>query len=146
MPKQVFALVFAAFAYFMLLSHGVIPHHHHGSMVCIEIFHSNQDSHSHDNDLCITPHHSEPNEESSEQCLLNHMVMMYPSGTRQTIEEAGQPIKNKIPFVLRLALLSNYCKPQLVKINLPFRQHPTYPTYFNDYVRSSLGLRAPPAA
>jgi hypothetical protein len=145
MPKRLSAILFASLASLMLLVHGIIPHHHHGDVVCFEVMHCHGCDKAEHND-CQRHHDHEPAENNGECCLLNQMVMFHPDGLRHDIEAAGQPAENDIPAAFKISLLSDNLVLGLPGLNLPFRQHPPGPTYLSDFVCHGLGLRAPPSA
>ena len=143
MPKRLFAILFASLASLMLLAHGIIPHHHHGEVICFEVLHCHGCDKPEHSD-CPRNHHDPVSEKEDGCCLLNQLVIFHTEGSRHNFETAGKPVENEIPDALKISVLSYSFSLVFCGINLPFRQHPPDPTYLTEYLCQTIGMRAPP--
>ena len=136
--------MFALLANVMLLAHSVIPHHHHGDVVCFEVGHCTVCETAHVDD-CDANHSSDSPVVTDENCCaLDHMVMFHPDGLRHDLEDAGHPAEMDFQQDFFAALIQGYFDFSQFAGNLPFRQHPPAPAYHHACLGQGPGLRAPP--
>jgi hypothetical protein len=145
MPKRLSSILFASLASFMLLAHGIIPHHHHGDVVCFEVMHCHGCDKA-DHDACPKDHGIDhPVSNDGKCCILDHLVMFHPESFRHDLETASLPAEKDFPVFLQHGLLSQNPSRLFSLQNLPFRQHPPQNPYYLLCTGLNHGLRAPPS-
>lgn len=140
--KQRLAILILSVSSLLLLGHGAIPHHHHGSAVCFIYSHCIPQNTNHEPGS--TGHsHDGTTPESKDNCILNQVFITPTSQVRPAISQhsaSGDFTSTIDSFFAVLA----------VDLHLPLSQSPEgggqHP-FRNDFPRrdiSCISLRAPP--
>jgi hypothetical protein len=141
MIKRLTAILFIMLAGFLLVSHAVVPHHHHDKQICL------QRSHCIHDDLTVEHgtrpvSHSHDGENNHDDCALKDPVVLFSNESKpdfKVIKATDPPgpdrfhdklLSNSTEF--RTPVLSSYVY-ELVTDSL-----------FHSLVSASHGLRAPP--
>ncbi len=148
MIKRIAAISFLVLANIVLLAVAVMPHHHHGEMMCFV------SSHCHHNDGCGSDqsccHHdsqqsSKEHEHSGDANCCNVGEWLLPNIEPEHKHQHHCLCTTcDISNDLFIAILPDFPKPTIQLVNLPFRQAPTDDTILQIFVSRIHGLRAPP--
>ena len=145
--KKAIALSFLFLANAIMLTHAIIPHHHHnGVFFTLATAHHNHDCDSHnDHQNCDDTQSDRKCEypfcdDNAEKCSLTTIYVKV-SDNRQSFQLHDFDI-DLLPCIL--TLLTDYNAPLIDDVGLPFRQNPYLQSYHTEYISQSLGWRAPP--
>lgn len=139
MIKKAFSALLIILANFVLFAHAVIPHHYHGTEVCLantrcEVDHSSTE---------VAHHQHHEHEGSGSECAFSHLIVIVDGQTKQDIKES---VLDLVPLQFSAQLIEN-----LEDLDLHLYAYDLYadiiPFYDKDYLfyaNKSLGLRAPP--
>ena len=141
---KVIQLSFLLLANIILLAHAIVPHHHHedeGLCFFETRCPMDEEACSGENHDTQTAHHEHNQFPSSDQCCL--------------IDNAYAPAINEIKTSCsqhekcdcRYTLISNilYTCDTCDEPIIHFRQNPSVPHFYSEFIAQSIGLRAPPA-
>ena len=142
MFRRATAISLLFLANIVLLAVAVVPHHHHGDMICFTASHCC--GHEHDADGChdeqqtshAHEHHGDAGCCNVEEWLLPNIEPEHKHQYHCSCSTCNNDL-----FV---AILPDLSEPTIQPVSLPFRQAPTTETYVCIYVSQTLGLRAPP--
>ena len=133
-----------SFASIVLLSHAVVPHHHHDSMACFVLPYEG----GHEHDACV--HHDTDHQEkhdtdqNNDCCILNDILAVIPDNYKQEdLNFDFSLILNNTNCFLSMIIVPDLEKEQLIFYK-DFRQRPILVNSYEVYAAHSLGLRAPP--
>ena len=136
------SIAFLLLANFIILAHAVIPHHHHESLVCINFNHCQDDSDEHQHN---TPEHSHDDNNSSDCCILNQ-VLVFPANTVR--QESNCVVSNDFhPSIANVLAISSIQR--LIVLDTIFYKKmpdPFIRSFYTIFSITSFGLRAPPIA
>ena len=144
MFRRVVAISLMFLANIVLLAVTVVPHHHHGDMICFTVSHCC--GHEHDTDCSHNEHnpsHAHEHHGDAGCCNVEEWLLpnIEPNDKHSyfcycvTCDSGHDLFISIIPQFLEFSSQTE-C--------LPFRQAPFEETYISVYVSQTLGLRAPP--
>ena len=138
MIKRTTSVFFLFIAGFLLLANVVIPHHHHTSNICF------RHSHCHDESTHGKSNHSDhQHDDNYDICSLNSAVIL-PSAynTEESINSLNTGSHQNISDFTAIISNNNVTDPYISVIL--WDDSPGLCSLFSVYLKSSLGLRAPP--
>jgi hypothetical protein len=144
MIKRTVATAFLILAGLLFLAHAVVPHHHHGNLICFTKSHCDNDNPGHDQGPAPDNHHHD-GDEGSGHCVLKDPAVVssnqITAGLKFIDKKSGQPGDDNI----------HYCLPVYTAIiSVPelwsSLQSPPHASLYHSFSTASAGLRAPPAA
>ncbi|MDR2038144.1 MAG: hypothetical protein LBQ60_09490 [Bacteroidales bacterium] len=127
----------------VLLTFTVVPHHHHGEIICFSLSHIER----HDNCDATCHHDAEETEDDTSAgtdcCRISDWVLTHVEDHKHDIR-CGCCTGNDNDYPQLTVLFDLYEEPLFIQKGLPFRQTPFKETYLQEFVSCVLGLRAPP--
>lgn len=123
----------------LLLAHAVIPHHHHGSVVCVEQTHCHDDALPHNHHDAGTDHQHDGDNNSS-YCILKQSFVD-PSSQGKQLKSSEYYWDHHYQDYY---ILSNFGLANVPDVSKEISYVPVHSTYILPFVTLSLGLRAPP--
>ena len=142
MFRRATAISLLFLANIILLAVTVVPHHHHGDMICFMASHCS--GHEHDTDCSHHEHnplHSHEHHGDANCCKVEEWLLPNIEPEHKHQHHCLCTTCNNNLFV---AVLPDLPKPDIKPVNLLFRQTPFEETYILVFVSQTLGLRAPP--
>lgn len=139
--KKIIAYSFILIANFVLLSHAIIPHHHHDKLVCIERTHCENDSKAHQHEANDQNHKHEHDGKNNSNCILKQSVALPVQQGKQLNECSDCNDNHSHDFQYLLFNVSGETFIPTCKIVISAIE--VTPLYFT-LLQSSLGLRGPP--
>ena len=141
MLKRATAISFLFLANIVLLAVTIVPHHHHGEMICFTASHCYGHEHDadcshHEQQPSHTHDHGDANCCNVEEWLLPNIEPEHKHQCHCYCSTCNND--------LYVAILPDLTEPNIQLVGLLFRQAPTTETYLCIYVSQTLGLRAPP--
>ena len=144
MFRRAVAISFLILANIVLLAVAVVPHHHHGDMICFATSHCHHGHDGVDKSCCHhdtqQPLHSHEHSDAN-CCNVDEWLLPNIEPEHKHQHHCLCTTCNNSFFV---AVLPDLTEPTIPPAGLPFRQTPTTVTYLCIYVSQTLGLRAPP--
>ncbi len=149
MIKRAIAISLLSIANIVLLAMAVMPHHHHGDVICFVSSHcegGNNCGYEHStacNCLCCQENSQHEHSTDANCCNVSHWLL-FNIGHDQRSGYDYHSVVCDNDNDLFVALLPEFSEPDIQPVNLPFRQTPTTETYLQIFVSCTYGLRAPP--
>jgi hypothetical protein len=140
--KKIIAYSFILLANFVLLSHAVIPHHHHEKQVCIESTHCESDSEAHQHEATEQNHnHNHEHDGNGSSCILKQAFVLNISKGKQIngCSDCNNNHSHDFQFILFNVSPETFiptCKTVILAIEVT--------PFYSALLQSSLDLRAPP--
>jgi hypothetical protein len=139
--KQV-AIFFIFLANIILLAHAAVPHHQHETQVCIESSHCPNDSIPHNHNT--SGHNNQHDGENGSDCCHIKQLVVVPSNHVKQEGKCSFLTDGHFPDYGFQAVLLNlefqhFRSTVVLNTDVPFRT-----SHYIVFVKSSLGLRAPP--
>jgi hypothetical protein len=142
MIKKVTPIVFILLANILLLTHAVLPHHHHNKQVCLIKSHcindNNSKGHSSDNES-----HNHDDENNSNDCVLKELIAISSNDWKQEFKFTASAHYQQDHASFHYDLL-NIGEEAVTAILLQSVSVHKVKYSYTYYVSASLGLRAPP--
>ncbi len=142
MFKKQVAIFFILLANIILLAHAAVPHHHHKTQVCIESTHCQTDSKPHNHNA--TEHnHKHDGENGSNYCILKQLVVLPSNQDKQECKCSFLTDGHSPDDGFQAVLFNREYQYYISTVVLNTTVSLSTPPYIV-FVKSSIGLRAPP--
>jgi len=143
MIKRTAAVTFLFLAGILFLAHAVVPHHHHGNLICFAKSHCENDGTEGDCENNPGNHHHDGGNGSG-HCFLKDPVIVssgqHAAGLKYMEKKCTQSGDDHLQNILQVNV-ANIPAPDLQNSFSP----PPVKYFFNSLSSGSFGLRAPPA-
>ena len=144
------ALTFLMLASLMLVAHAVIPHHHHGNIICLKRAHCHcegplQEDHPADDRKANHHNHTHDGEDNSGDCVLRTPVGVFDDELKITFTATEQKADHADAVSLLPATPSG-CLPDEAPSGTPKERVQPGRIFYHSIITNARGLRAPPAA
>jgi hypothetical protein len=139
MIKKFTAYSFVLLVNIILLTHAIIPHHHHESVVCVKQKHCQDDALPHDHNVAKHDHQHDSNKNST-TCILKQSVIV-PTTQGKQLRSCDNFTDNHSHDYY---IISNFGYVDLQPVSEVGTCNSEFPSLFISFVTTSLGLRAPP--
>jgi len=122
----------------VLLTHAIIPHHHHFSLVCFENSHCSTETEKHEHD---TQKHEHNHDSNSDHCVLKQAFII-PSQHLSQVSKCADSGNNHVDF--QATLLFSTTNFGFILSHGLFTYKPFLDSDYSRLINRRLGLRAPP--
>ena len=143
MIKRKAVTSFLALAGILFLAHAVVPHHHHGNLVCFANSHCDYHGTESGHDNSPESHHHD-GEDCSDHCILKDPVVLSSTQLTAGLKFFDKKCTPSGDDNLRSSWLADEAKAPAVGLWYSLSGPPVHFLY-SCFSSSSIGLRAPPA-
>jgi len=141
--KKVIAYGFILIANLILLSHSVLPHHHHDKQVCIERTFCETNSKAHQHQVNWQNHkcNQDQDRNSGSSCILKQAIVLPVHQSRHLNECSDHKNNHSYDFQF---ILFNVSPETIITTSETVKSDSEVTSFYSALLQSSLSLRGPP--